>query len=492
MAIINSETQDAANALSLLVVEDDQATSEIICINLKQQGLRPIPCFNATEAILKVRERPEIHAMVVDITLPDGNGIDVLRKARQLLPDLPCFVLSAKDTVDSAVLAMKAGAENYFIKPFDPAPLAEALKAAMSAYAEATGSRENNFHPLRRARHWKSPKMIAAIETASEAANTLTPVLLEGGRNSGKKTIAELIHQGSACKNRQLQSMDLAHMSPFQIEVELFGRPLSEETEESPTGKGRLERCAGTTLYIENIECLSPVAQTEMMHYISSRRKPTSGKQQSCRFITSTTTDLRLAVKEGKFRQDLWYALSVYHIQVPKLAERPEDIPVLCENIITSICVVKKLRRPNLTRKAMEIIMDHTWPGNLSELYNVLEHAVTHTHDGLITPNDFPRLQPEETVIDPYATFNGGPLGSASIDDLTKASLVAALEACGGNRRRAAQRLKVSLRTIYNMIQRYEVIKTSKNDASPPQDPHHPDHPLSDQESSGSSLAGQA
>jgi transcriptional regulator of acetoin/glycerol metabolism len=126
---------------------------------------------------------------------------------------------------------------------------------------------------------------------------------------------------------------------------------------------------------------------------------------------------------------------------------------LLCEQIITDICVAGRLRRPSLTRKALEMIIDHTWPGNLSELHNVLEHAVTHTNDGLIGPDDLPRLFNAGRTIQPGAI----PAGGASIDEITKVSLVAALESCQGNRRRAAQRLQVSLRTIYNMIQRYDL-----------------------------------
>jgi DNA-binding NtrC family response regulator len=187
----------------------------------------------------------------------------------------------------------------------------------------------------------------------------------------------------------------------------------------------------------------------------------TKGKASACRLITSSSLDLRVEIKAGRFRQDLWYALAVYQLQIPCLAERLDDLPQLCENIITRICVTRKLRRPTLTRRALERLIDHPWPGNLNELYNCLEHAVTRTSDGLIGPEDFPPLH-QQLASDPQTTL---PTGASSIEEITKMTLISALDACGGNRRRAAQRLKISLRTIYNMIERYELPKKSRKSA---------------------------
>ena len=161
-------------------------------------------------------------------------------------------------------------------------------------------------------------------------------------------------------------------------------------------------------------------------------------------------------MRDGRFREDLWYALSVFQIHVPEVHERKEDLPLLCEQFITKICVTRKLRRPSLTRQAMKILTRYNWPGNLGELQNVLEHAVVGTHDGLIGPGDLP-LRGLHVPPQLPSLVSAESTGSASIDEITKASLVAALDECGGNRRKVAQRLKVSLRTIYYMIQRYGI-----------------------------------
>ncbi len=227
----------------------------------------------------------------------------------------------------------------------------------------------------------------------------------------------------------------------------------------SPFGRGKLAKCRGETLYIENIECLHPSAQSHLLNYINDGLASPTNKLPPCRLITSSSVDLKKAIQEKRFRQDLWYALSVYQIEVPSLSERLEDIPQLCENIITRICVNRKLRRPSLTRRALEQLFDHSWPGNLSELYSCLEHAITRSTDDLIGPDDFPTMR-RHLESDIRAPF---PAGAASIDDITKLTLISALDACGGNRRRAAQRLKISLRTIYNMIERYDLPRKARN-----------------------------
>jgi DNA-binding NtrC family response regulator len=175
-------------------------------------------------------------------------------------------------------------------------------------------------------------------------------------------------------------------------------------------------------------------------------------------------------MQAGTFRRDLWYLLSVHLIHVPCLRDRREDLPSICEEILTSICVKGNLRRPTITRMAMMAMQDYGWPYNIMELHNALQHAVANTQDGLISPADLPRyVQSGNQQQDSNKMWE---IGLTSIDEVTKASLEAALKACGGNRRRAAQRLQISLRTIYYMIKRYNLpntqrskIKTSDNGA---------------------------
>lgn len=451
---------------NVIVLEDDQPTSQLLCLILKKAGFNPLPCLSVQKANELLRDEPRISAMLIDLSLPDGDGIEVMRMGRKIHKELPCFVLTAKEAVESAVLAMKAGAENYLIKPFEPEKLVPALKMAIKVYHGTQGGWNEDFTPPQGIRRWKSRKMCEAVQIASQAAKVTSATLIIGPPYTGKGRFAQLIHQASKLKGKPMSTTNLAALSPLQIETELFGIPLDKLHDAPMPSRGKLTKCRGETLYIENIDRLHLAAQSHMLAVINEEQLIAKGKQSPCRLITSSSADLRVEIKEGRFRQDLWYALSVYQIPIPCLAERLDDIPLLCENIITRICVARKLRRPTLTRRALERLLDHSWPGNLNELYNCLEHAVTRTSDGLIGPDDFPPLHSQQGE-DARAML---PPGASSIEDLTRMTLIAALEACGGNRRRAAQRLKISLRTIYNMIERYELPKkqkkASKADAS--------------------------
>jgi DNA-binding NtrC family response regulator len=445
----------------VLVLEDDQPTSQLVCLILKKAGLCPLPCFSIQEASELLKDESRISAMLIDLSLPDGDGIEVLRNGKRIHKDLPCFVLTAQETVDTAVQAMKAGAENYLIKPFEPEKLVSSLKAAIKVFHGTQGGWSEDFIPPQGVRRWKSQKMCEAVEVATHAAKTASATMILGAPYTGRSRFAQLIHQSSKLKGKPMTTCNLAALSPLQIETELFGAPLEKLNDLPAFGRGKLAKCRGEVLYIENIDRLHLPAQDHLLKVIREEQLEPRGKLAPCRLITSSSADFRAEIQAGRFRQDLWYALSVYQIQIPCLAERLDDIPLLCENIITRICVARKLRRPTLTRRALERLLDHPWPGNLNELYNCLEHAVTRTSDGLIGPDDFPPLH-RQPLADTGAML---PVGNSSIEDLTKLTLIAALDACGGNRRRAAQRLKISLRTIYNMIERYELPKKPKKRA---------------------------
>jgi DNA-binding NtrC family response regulator len=463
--MLNSELANKSPEESpmIVVLEDDQATSQLICLILKKAGFQPIPCYSVQEGNQVLRDIARISAMLIDLSLPDGEGIEVMRHARRIHKDLPCFVLSATDTVQAAVEAIKAGAENYLIKPLEPVTLINALRVAVGFYHGKTTRWTEDLIPSQGMRKWKAPKMAKAMEVAAEAAKSASPVIITGGPCTGKRRFAQLIADNSSLKSKRLTTLNLAPLSPLEIETELFGAPLENLLNSSPFGRGKLAKCRGETLYIENIDCLHPAAQCHLVNFLNDELAAPN-TPPACRLITASSIDLKKLVQEKQFRQDLWYALAIYQIEVPSLAERLEDIPQLCENTITRICVNRKLRRPTLTRRALEQLLDHSWPGNLSELYSCLEHAITRSTDGVIGPDDFPSMRRpiESDFRTPF------PTGGASIDDITKLTLISALESCGGNRRRAAQRLKISLRTIYNMIERYDLPRKSRNKAKTP------------------------
>ena len=433
---------------------------------MENAGLHTL-AFSKAHAVLRhARSGHPAGAVLIDLSLRDKDGIEVLRELRTLITDLPCFIVTAQHDVETAVQAMKAGAEDYFVKPFDPAVLVGAVESAIARHGggSTVGTIGGGING-----RWKSVAMRNAIETATRASRAESPVVITGPYNTGKRAFAKYIHDNSTFAGQPMQVLNLGTLPTAQMEAELFGIHPSPCARTKPSS-GLLNRHHGKTFYLEQIELLGPQGQQYLVDWLNHHDPASSPKR--CRLIVSSAADLPALIATDRFRRDLWYLLSVYHVDVPALASRVEDLPLLLEDAITLICVKRRLRRPTMTQQALELLMDHSWPGNLSELQSVIEHAVTHTRDGLIGPGDLPRLEPGNIGAQPSARMI--PLGLSSIDEITKASLEAALEACGGNRRRTAQRLKVSLRTVYNMIRRYGLgnppkpATSKKAAASPP------------------------
>jgi DNA-binding NtrC family response regulator len=444
----------------VLIVEDDRTTAALVGAILQGHGLETRTCHSLGEAREQLDAHSEIAAAVVDLGLPDGDGIDLIRSCRQSHPGTVFFVLSARETIESAVLAMKAGALDYFTKPFDPEALAGSLRAVVAGTRSLPEPPPTASALEAQLIRWKSPSMRQAVELAAAAARTTSPVMITGAPSTGKTHLSRLIHRERTHAENALVVLDAAVLPPDEIATELFGRRPGMDSGQAGGARGKLHKGNGTTIAIQNIERLNHSLQAALLDWLGDASSHDA--RNASRLISMTSADLGEAVRDGSFRDDLRYALSVYHISMPSIAERPEDLPELCEDIITRVCVSRGIRRPSLTRKALEALLDHPWPGNFSELQSALEHAVTRTADRIIGRDDLPRLG--------HWTVPGGPrslpIGITSLDEVNRASLIAALEACGGNRRRAAQRLKVSLRTVYNMLQRYQIAESMPSSRS--------------------------
>ncbi len=449
-------TADKKATQTLLLIDGDASSSARFREMFESHHVACITCSSLADAITMLRQEQPLDAALVDLTLPNGDGIEAIRIARKTRPDLPCIVLSARSDIPSVVLAMKAGAVDYLTKPCRPSTLLSTVSRAIDDQRHKT---HTSHATASRRSKWQSPAMRQSMMDARDAAKTCSPVMLIGPPSSGKKSIAQWIHRKSSRANQCFITIDASHIPQTRVEQELFGKSLNNQNESTHAHvTPKIQACIGGTLFIENLQCLSTKAQTELLEWI--KQNQSASAEKSCRLITSVVADnniLQPNARVGQLRPDLWYAASVYRVNVPGLAQRSQDIPRLCENIVSHICATHHIRVPGITRKAMELLCDYSWPGNIGELHSVLEHAITHTDDRLIGPSDLAHLNKPQTKQSSESPDQDSDI--ESIEALTKTSLINALEACQGNRRRAAKRLKVSLRTIYNMINRYGLPK---------------------------------
>lgn len=496
--------QETVTTGTLMLVDSEPRSNERIQQLFERHHIACLFCTSLKQALEILQQPIPIDAMLIDLNLPNGDGIEVIRKAAKYRPDVPCVVLSEKNDVQSVVLAMKAGAIEYLTKPCPPSLLSSTILNAITTQKRLQPT--INTGPRNQSR-WPSQAMKQTMAEARDAAKADSPTLILGPPGSGKKSVAQWIHLKSARAKSCFVSVDASHIPSSRVEQELFGKSLSnhnnhKQSTRTPSGSSpKIEACMGGTLYIENIQCLSSRAQEELLEWLNKNQS--APNDQSCRLVASMPTDHN-EVPQAKLRHDLWYAITVYQVTVPGLAQRSQDIPLLCEKLVSHLCATRHLRVPGITSKAMEMLSDHHWPGNIEELHNILEHAVTHTHDRLIGPSDLGYLNtpapkrisrkkggqvPDNTDNKNESTETNEPNqltqtnqssnpkapedtkgiqpNPESIEALTKATLIKTLELCQGNRRRTAKRLNVSLRTVYNMINRFGLPKKQTKPPKP-------------------------
>jgi DNA-binding NtrC family response regulator len=301
--------------------------------------------------------------------------------------------------------------------------------------------------------------MIGLEQAAAAAAANLSPVLLIGEQGCGKRSLATFIHGRSRRAGQPFASVDTRSMDAATLEHELFGG----ETERGVRKRGKIEMTHGGSLFIQNIELLPESLQSRLVDAMEMRVEAGIAAWSDFRLIASSEEALETRVEAGTFRRDLFFRLAITVIKVPRLRDVPEDLPVWCDRLITEICMARGCRRPHLTRGAKEAIIDHHWPGNLDELRQVLDHSISKAGSGIVGIEELRSAIPSIDAPSEAAKMTG----FARINDLEKAALVAALEACDGNRRRAAKRLGVSIRTIYNMIARHALRTSAESSNSP-------------------------
>ena len=428
----------------LLIVEDDPVTAELISHAALKNGY--VPIIRATAEAARATNLGEVSAALLDLQLPDGDGFDILSFARRHHPELPCFVLTARDCAESAVSALKAGALDYFTKPFEPARIVASLRAVLDS---APGKPNASEPPV--TGDWKSLAMVGLERAAAAAAANHSPLLLVGEPGCGKRSLAASIHGRSLRAGHPFASVDARSLDPVALEQELFGGEIRQPSGRSVRKRGKIEITHGGTLFIQNIELLPPSLQSRLLDALEMRVEAGLGPWSDFRLIASAEEALEPRVAAGTFRRDLFFRLAITILHVPRLRDIPEDLPAWCDRLLTEICLERRCRRPHLTRGAKEALLDHPWPGNLDELRQVLDHAVSKAGSGIIGIEELPPGIPSPSP----SAGAGQVIGFARMDDLERAALVAALEACNGNRRRAAKRLGVSIRTIYNMIDRH-------------------------------------
>src|SRR2546427_2634875 len=438
---------------TILVVDDDPDVLEVLKDRLESLGYRVLATANGKES-LELLEKQNPQMALLDIEMPDMSGIEVLKEIRKREIDVTVVMITAHGTIERAVQAMKAGAYDFIHKPFEPDHVAlivqkalerERLKRGVEVLSEQVGER---YHLI----VGKNSKMNEAIDSANKAAGSRSTVLLLGESGTGKEIFASAIHNWSDRKEEPFIAINCVGLSRELLESELFGHEKGAFTGAHQVKKGKIELAHGGTVFLDEVGDISPEVQTKLLRFLQEREFERVGGtkpiQVDVKIIAATNRDLNGAVKEGRFREDLYYRLNVIPISLPPLRERKEDIPELAHFFMQRFSLETKKNFTEITAEALEKLLTSDWPGNVRELANVIERAVVLGQGPTLELHDLP---PRVAAVE---SGPGGGVASdeASLDASKRDVALRALRHHHANRTAAAKALGLRRTSLSRLI----------------------------------------
>jgi DNA-binding NtrC family response regulator len=466
----------------ILVVDDEGDIRESLDALLSLEGYAVDLAANATEGTKRL-ESHVYDLVLLDLMMPDRSGMDVLREVRDRDHETPIFMITAFGSTQTAVNALKLGANDYFTKPWENDKLLIEIDRTI---AQRRLVYENTH--LKRALKQrysfpniigKSERMLRVLDLVGQVATSRSTILITGETGTGKELIAKAIHAHSPRADFMFVPVNSGSLPPDLLESTLFGHVKGAFTSAIQTRKGYFEVANHGTIFFDEIGTIGPETQAKLLRVIQEKEFQPLGSNDTMkvdvRILAATNDDLRKLVDEGTFRQDLYYRLNVINIQLPPLRERKEDIPPLVDFFFTKYCREnqKFLDGSNrsvlrLQPEAMQILMDHNWPGNVRELENVVERAVVLAAEPSVPLDVFPENLLQANGIRRRA--DGGPLPADAslfeiVADFERGIIIEALEKANGSQTEAADSLHVPLSTLNQKIKRLNIEIRRKSEA---------------------------
>lgn len=444
---------------SILVVDDEEIVRDSLASWLQEDGYRVDTAPDGPTALAKLAQQP-YDILLVDLKMPGMDGMQVLAQAKSLQPDAPLIIMTAYATVDTAVQAMKQGAYDYLVKPFEP----EELSLLIGKLTDAQALRRENVllrKALKRQFEFKdmvskSPKMEAVFQLARMAAKSGSTVLILGESGTGKELLARAIHAESPRRDAPFVGLSCVALTETLLESELFGYEKGAFTGSAGGARGKFEIAAAGTLFLDEIGDISPKLQLDLLRVLDAREFRRVGGSQlvkvDARIIAATNRDLKKLVESGTFREDLYYRLNVIPVMLPPLRERKEDMPLLAEFFLAQFSAEMRKPLEAVSAEALEILMAHDWPGNVRELRNVLERGAVLARGPIITPIELELVQPASAP-----SPLGSPEPADSLKDVERKHIISTLRQHRWNITRSAKALGIDRVTLYSKIKRYQI-----------------------------------
>lgn len=440
--------------ISILVVDDEESVRDSLLNWFIEDGYRVECAENASKA-LKMIESGSYDIILADIKMPGMDGLEMMRRIKQLKADSIIIVMTAFATVDTAVKALKDGAYDYVTKPFDPDDLTHLIRNASRqiTLAEENENLKKKVISLENIDDLvgRSETMKNVLRQIESVASANSSVVITGESGTGKELVAKAIHANSPRRFFPLVVVHCGALTESLLESELFGHEKGAFTGAMFNRKGRFEMADNGTIFLDEIATISTKMQIDLLRVLETRKFTRVGGNKEIssdfRVICATNRDLKSMVEKGLFREDLYYRLNVVNINVPPLRERREDIPLLVEYFISKYCSSMNIPRAEMESSAMKRMQEFDFPGNVRELENMIERAIVVGNGKKITLRDLPLGKSIAT----------NP--SESLEDLEKKHIAHILEKYDWNISRAAKALQVDRVTLYNKIAKFNLKK---------------------------------
>jgi DNA-binding NtrC family response regulator len=438
----------------ILIVDDDGETCRFMA-ELLERADRDIRTTQRVEEALRFAREP-FNLLISDINLDAAqNGMDVLRTFKQANPNGQVVLISGFGTLQTAIEAVRAGAYDYISKPFNISEVKATVERALADASAPAPEQRPQIEPPPPGLIGRTAGMLAVYKQIAHAANAAAPVLIVGESGTGKELVARAIHANGRRGPRPFVPINCGALTETVLESELFGHARGAFTGAIADTKGIFEQANGGTVFLDEIGETSPALQVKLLRVLQEGEVRPVGASRlvkvDVRVVAATNVDLEAEVSQQRFRQDLFYRLSVIVIRVPALRERREDVPLLIETFLRNACS-RAGRRVELTRDAIAALTNYRWPGNVRELENTIERLVVLSRGSIIDLADLPFKPPTGPELE-ERLFVDLP----SLDEIERRYLLHVIEQVGGNRTRAAEVMGIDRRTLYRMAERFGI-----------------------------------
>lgn len=443
----------------ILVVDDEEVMCESMAAWLREDGYRVDTASNGQVA-LELAKKTDYAISFIDLKMPGGmDGIETMMEMRRIRPEASIIIITAYATVDTAIQAMKEGAQEYIVKPCHPQEISMLVSRILKLKKLQTEnvilrkkiSRSYKHHDI----ITKNPRMEEILSLTQDIASLRSTVLICGESGTGKELVARAIHYSGARAEKPFVSVSCAALTETLLESELFGHEKGSFTGAEGQTRGKFELADGGTMFLDEIGDVSPKLQADLLRVLQEKRFYRVGGTEEVsvdvRVIAATNKNLPEEVKSARFRDDLYYRLNVIEIRIPPLRERREDIPLLAEHFVQRIASELGKDISGISGDALKILIDYDWPGNVRELENVIERAIVTSRNGTLVDSDFTWLMQRNKASQEW------DVPDVPLSELERRAIIAVLERKHGNVKEAATSLGIDRSTLYDKLKRYEI-----------------------------------